>query len=727
MKPILYFAVTRLQERYYKYLSVNLGCPGRVVHHSRLREIGWFCPDESVRVAINEGVEADMAVARAKKRPWGSGWMGTLYGLILQCRGRILAYRYESLLERERPAVIALWNNRKTRQILMAALAKRRHIRPVYFENGLLPDTTTLDWSGVNYDNSLPRDGEFYRRYGGDVSSLPSKLVSRESEMGKAALAEGCTLPEKFIFVPFQVDYDSQIISHSPWIRNMEHLVRVIVKAAEGASFSVVFKEHPSSEVSYEALRRESESSVVRFASDCPTQELIERALAVVTINSTVGLESLLLGKNIVVLGNAFYAIPGLVRVAASDEELYEVFNELEKWEPDETLRRGFLNYLWNEYLIPRSWRTPDANHIRAINQRLECPQKRNEIYLVSTVLNLYNATLLALDRASQADPHLIFIDQTAEQAAANETMISGWALNPFASVSSVVTRGHRRSGKIGERKKELAKLADSVRALRPAMIVTGNDRRIEFLYAMHCAARENEVLGAYMDDGLYSYVEHTKPWWQEGIFHRIAGMVAYGAWYRRYRTVGASPLIGRAYLAFPDQACDAIRSKELSPLPLHRAKEAEVAALSHTMLENAIQEMPALAGLDVVMVLPHESLLRKDPALRVRIESLLGQFSETGKQVGIKNHPRNAPELLHSLAKTVSLVELPPSVAFEALLPLLGEPVVIGAASTVLLSCRWLRPDIAVYYLDTDPKTVELYEKLGVTAYPQNEEKGWR
>lgn len=717
---ILYFAVTRLQERYYDQLSRNIDCYGRVVHHSRLKALGYLRPETPVKEAIEWGVETEMAMIAAKRRSWGTGWLGKIFRTLLIARGYLQAYRYDRLLEQERPDIVVLWNNRKSRQALMASLALQRGIRPVYFENGLLPDSTTMDWRGVNFDNSLPREADFYASYGSEQKDLPSYLVSREAEMGKKAPGSGCTLPEKFVFAPFQVDYDSQIVIHSPWIRTMEAFAETLIEAAEGSGYTVVFKEHPSSEVSYSLLKQRIAGKNILFANDCPTQELIERSSGIVTVNSTVGLEGLLLGKKVIVLGNAFYGIEGLVKPVSSGEQLRMALADLDGWVPDTTLRRGFLNYLWGEYLIRPSWRNPTQEHFTAVNKRMGCSEKRQELYLVSTVLNLYNATLMALERSGSAEAHLVFIDQTAKQADANREMVTRWETNPFASVGYLTSREGKGVAKLRTRKAELEKLSRLVKKIRPKSIATGNDRRIEFLKAMHEASATYDVNGIYMDDGMFSYVEHTKGWWEETIFHRIFGMIVYGSWYRRWRTVGGSPLVSQAYLAYPDLACGPIaKRKEVYALPLERSKDPALLSLSEAMLQGSV--LPGDLAVDVVVIVPHESLLRSDPELKSRMEAIVQNCAREGKRIGIKNHPRNPSNTVDEIGGTVDFTELPSSVAFEILLPLLGKASVIGAASTVLLSCRWLRPDIEVYYLNNDPKTASLYDTLGVKAWSKN------
>ncbi|MCQ4062292.1 capsular biosynthesis protein, partial [Klebsiella pneumoniae] len=59
------------------------------------------------------------------------------------------------------------------------------------------------------------------------------------------------TLPERFIFIPFQDDRDTQVRLHSPWVRNMRDLFALGERIADETGWEVVFKEHPSSRESY--------------------------------------------------------------------------------------------------------------------------------------------------------------------------------------------------------------------------------------------------------------------------------------------------------------------------------------------------------------------------------------------------------------------------------------------------------------------------------------------
>ena len=239
----------------------------------------------------------------------------------------------------------------------------------VYFENGLFPRTTTVDFKGINYGNSVPRERSFFENLEFDEDvALPQRLVAREANNREKFARGNVTLPERYIFVPFQVDHDTQIILHSPWITDMEMLFETLQALPRHIRF--VLKEHPSAIRDYGYLHASCPENVM-FANSVDTQTLIENAEAVMTINSTVGIEGLLLGKKVIVLGNAFYAIDGVCQKAGSREELEDVISHIESWEPDRKVTENLLKYIQNVYAIPGSKSEPDDAHYRSVEARL--------------------------------------------------------------------------------------------------------------------------------------------------------------------------------------------------------------------------------------------------------------------------------------------------------------------------------------------------------------------
>ncbi len=304
---------------------------------------------EYKHVDLNPAIDFAIEEFRIKVAPLPRG--------VLRLYFRALAtfhyLRYYDLIDSKYDAML-LWNGGKCRQRVALEIAKLKGVQPLFFENGLLPNRLVLDTQGINADNSVPRERSFFEAYE-NTQPLPNTLIPRRPKNKKKFQAPLDPLPKQFIFVPFQVDSDTQIITNSLWIKNMRQLFRVIEKLSLVTPYHFVLKEHPSSSRNYPDLHERAKGlDRVAFANGYATQELIEKSLAVITINSTVGVESLLFKKRVMVLGNAFYRIEGITKGVDDFEGLREVIEHLETWEFNEVLVEKFLKYLYYDYLIPK-------------------------------------------------------------------------------------------------------------------------------------------------------------------------------------------------------------------------------------------------------------------------------------------------------------------------------------------------------------------------------------
>ena len=293
---------------------------------------------------------------------------GTLYRLLLRLELLWMALRAQALLDRERPDALAFWNGAHRYCRLLAALAPAG-CKTFFFENGLLPDTTTVDPRGVNYLNAVPREASFYLDYPHPVpesQAAPVLIPRAPRSAGPAPIM----LPAQFVFIPFQDDRDSQVRLFSPWIRNMRDMFALGERLAEETGMTVVFKEHPSSRESYPELHERTHERLL-FANGNATQQLIEASQFVITVNSTVGLESLLLGKPVLTLGQAFFNVEGLVMHADNADQVMALARGFPQWPLDERLRRNFLHYLSESYCIKGSWKNADQAQLQRVADRI--------------------------------------------------------------------------------------------------------------------------------------------------------------------------------------------------------------------------------------------------------------------------------------------------------------------------------------------------------------------
>jgi capsular polysaccharide export protein len=368
----LLFAVNRTQYRYFRSLAAHFRGEVAVVlaglfllpSLSALRHL-----DLTVLPSIVEWKIAEMTARKRARHPWSRAIYRRLYWLL----AAIAWLRYWRPIARSQATVLAVWNGNFFRQAIACAIAEKLGLSRVFFENGLLPDTTTLDGRGVNFANSVPRDPAFFAARNA-AGCLPKDLVPRTARRPERFAAKAGPLPARYVFIPFQIDHDTQITHFSPWIRDMEHLFTVVtaVFADEFAGFDLVFKEHPSAAKDYPAIYRAIEDHPnLHLLNQVATRTLIENAAAVLVVNSTVGLEALLFGKKVMVLGQAFYALEGIARGAGSHDELAALVRRIDGWQVDRGLIDRFLAYLQFEYAIPGSWKNPHVQHAAAVEERL--------------------------------------------------------------------------------------------------------------------------------------------------------------------------------------------------------------------------------------------------------------------------------------------------------------------------------------------------------------------
>lgn len=364
MTQFLFLALAKHQSIYFKRLLDETDLRGAVVVP---RELPWprLWQLPSIMTRLNwQGMIEEKCDERRIKRKYA----GLIYRLLLRFELAWMALRIEALLRRERPANLVMWNGSHRYCQLLLAL-RSEGCGTFFVENGLLPNTMTLDSKGVNYRNSVPRDTAFYQAYKAPegAADVCFELVPRKPKRSGPAPIR---LPERYVFIPFQDDRDTQVRLFSPWVGDMRQLFALGKRLVDECGLTVVFKEHPSSRERYPELHVQAHERLL-FANGNTTQELIQASEYVVTLNSTVGLESLLLNKPVLTLGQAFFNIPGLVAHADSEGELLALARCYPDWSLDPTVRQGFLSYLVAEYCVQGSWQHADAAQLQRVAQRM--------------------------------------------------------------------------------------------------------------------------------------------------------------------------------------------------------------------------------------------------------------------------------------------------------------------------------------------------------------------
>lgn len=138
------------------------------------------------------------------------------------------------------------------------------------------------------------------------TSSLFSKKIKNKSQIKMQSASNNAKLPENYIFLPLQVSTDTQIKLHSD-VDNIE-AIKIAHEEARKIDCELVIKFHPA-ETNAEEIEKvlKMKEKINFLITNENTIKLLKKSKMVITINSTTGIEALIYGKEIKVLGRALY------------------------------------------------------------------------------------------------------------------------------------------------------------------------------------------------------------------------------------------------------------------------------------------------------------------------------------------------------------------------------------------------------------------------------------
>lgn len=280
--------------------------------------------------------------------------------IIRAVKFQLYKWQYNSarhLFESRKGAVAVCWNGLNgTRRVFMDA-AKDAGSKTLYFELAPFRGRVTVDPCGVNFNNSLPRDSAPYLawadRYGRiPLESFKSSIRQRPALRPAKSVEQAQRIDEKFVFLPLQVPGDSQLRIFGGNYKRLDTLIDSLERMAEGLpeGWHLRVKEHPSSKISYAARILKSSNNRLVLDNQTDTFSQVRASRAVMTVNSSVGLEAMFFDKPVLVLGQCFWAIPGVAIDCSLESILFECLSNPEALSYREETRSAFLSYLLDEY-----------------------------------------------------------------------------------------------------------------------------------------------------------------------------------------------------------------------------------------------------------------------------------------------------------------------------------------------------------------------------------------
>jgi len=228
---------------------------------------------------------------------------------------------YREILEAFRPDEIVIWNGLMDYQQGLIQLAKKYNPRQkfLFLEAGWFPQKGNYyqDLKGVNAASSIadsppreatPEEAEEINRW---------KQVYRERHGNHTVCDKG------YYFVPLQLETDTNITLFSPF-QTMERFLCWILDNSDNG-IPIIVRPHPLDGSRQLNLRKLSPR--IKIDNNTSLQQLIAESKAVVGINSTVLLESLIYEKPTIALGKGIFQSSKAIYLQNTNSALPDVGN----------------------------------------------------------------------------------------------------------------------------------------------------------------------------------------------------------------------------------------------------------------------------------------------------------------------------------------------------------------------------------------------------------------
>lgn len=254
--------------------------------------------------------------------------------------------------------ILAAWCPIKPKRKIVFEAARLCKKSLLYFEDSPIPGFITCDHKGINGGLSLERNIDSYlniqknefNKNDLDLTRLFEGIKQRKaiSKKFKSKKNNIYNVRKKTIYCPLQVQDDTQIVKYGNWIKSIGQFINLIHEASKmlPENWQIVIREHPSCGISFKKtlLALSNERFVIDNNSD--STDIINRAEAVVTINSSVGFHALLKNKPVIVCGDAFWGFQPISYPVSSKSELFDIFYSINSLESDINSVKRYVGFL---------------------------------------------------------------------------------------------------------------------------------------------------------------------------------------------------------------------------------------------------------------------------------------------------------------------------------------------------------------------------------------------
>lgn len=326
-----------------------------------------------------------------------------VYYKMVSCAYIDFAYSY---FKRKKADILIVSGDSRMQCVAFIEVAKKLDIKIYYFEQGAF-DTTFVDIVGVNANSIVRQIGCGKTEKNVDMQNVLSLTINKKknkkfkrlrffrgvdkvfnlfllrffscSEITEKFPKPSQSIPEKntaknyknkpFILFAAQVPHDVNMISHSPVFSNHFNIIKFINENVS-SKYEIIVREHPLYKGRYEQEFYNYIYNQDRIILDntTPLHSIIKAASLVVVNNSTVGIESLALGKRVFVTGTAYYdTFSGVWSVSNPDDIDKLKYGHYVLSENEYQSSLNDLSILFTDFLYAGHFRDKDLSYTAEI------------------------------------------------------------------------------------------------------------------------------------------------------------------------------------------------------------------------------------------------------------------------------------------------------------------------------------------------------------------------
>ena len=170
---------------------------------------------------------------------------------------------------------------------------------------------------------------------------------------------------DKYVYYPFHVPLDVQLTARCPEFFDQEALVERIAGSLP-KGYTLYIKEHPAAVGGHSLVKLRQalkDYDTIRLIHPRHNSyDIIKNAACIVTVNSKVGVEAIMQGKPVIVLGRTFYRGKGVTIDAGQETDLSHAISDALNFTPDPEKTGYFLNYAFHWTYRGELYENSDGN-----------------------------------------------------------------------------------------------------------------------------------------------------------------------------------------------------------------------------------------------------------------------------------------------------------------------------------------------------------------------------